>query len=82
MSMADVRYWRNLPFLKRGMRVEVDGQPGRITSTYGHNLRIRFDGWEFPMNSHPRWEIVYFTADGSVLADFRGHTMPRNGVSS
>ena len=72
MSMASVRHWRALPFLKRGMRVEVAGKPGRITGTNGsQNLQVRFDGLKFSQNCHPTWDIVYFDKDGSVLADFR-----------
>ena len=76
-SLALVREKRGLPFLKRGMRVMVNGQMGRITSAYGLNLMVRFDGLDFSQNCHPEWKTVYYADDGTVLADFRegGHTL-------
>jgi len=31
-SLQFVKEYRNMPFIKRGMRIEVDGQMGKVTS--------------------------------------------------
>lgn len=66
-----VRTRRNLPFVKRGMRVEVDGKPGRITSgNRSGNLNIRFDGEKYSVNCHPWYKIKYFDKDGTLIKAF------------
>lgn len=44
---------------RRGMRIVMDGRPGRITSGAGHYLRVRFDGEKISSYVHPTWEMVY-----------------------
>lgn len=52
MSMAHIRRRRNVP-AQRGMRVTVNGKPGRITSSRGA--------------CHPRWRVTYHTQKGDVV---------------
>ena len=70
-SLAYVKERRNLPFVKRGMRVCVEGRWGRITGGGASgNLNVRFDGDKFSSNCHPWWRIQYFDKDGKVIQEF------------
>lgn len=62
-SMERVRSTYKVP-AKQGMRVECDGRPGRITSSTGAHLRIRFDEGG-KGHAHPTWRMVYILADGT-----------------
>ncbi len=67
-----VRKDRNMPWLRRGMRVTMDGKPGRVTGGNSMaNIQVRFDGEKFSRNCHPHWQTVYFDSCGNVLADYR-----------
>ena len=60
-----------LPFLKRGMRVEVNGRMGVVTSGNGSgNIDVRFDGERLSVNCHPHWRTRYFDEEGNVIADY------------
>ncbi|HEU6452881.1 MAG TPA: hypothetical protein VFT57_15800 [Gemmatimonadaceae bacterium] len=48
----------------RGVRVTVDGKPGRITRGQGHYIRIRFDGERYSRPCHPTWRVDYHTTGG------------------
>lgn len=74
MSMEDLRNHRAMPFLKRGMRVEVltDGRKGRIASANrSMNLNIRIDGESKSRNFHPQWMLRYFDDSGKTIAEYR-----------
>lgn len=60
MSMSYIRRRRNVP-ARRGMRVTVNGKPGRITSSRGGYIRVLFDGARFPVPCHPTWRVTYHT---------------------
>ncbi|HBN6882667.1 TPA: hypothetical protein L3310_003248 [Vibrio cholerae] len=72
MSIQNVRDGRNLPFLKRGMRVQVDGGKfGTITgANRSMNLNVRLDGEKHSGNYHPTWKMRYFDENGNVIAEF------------
>lgn len=72
-SIQDVRKWRGIPFIKRGMRVQHthNGRNGRISSAHGLNLNITFDGDNFSTNCHPLWMMKYFDPAGKVIAEFK-----------
>ncbi len=56
---------------KRGMRIEIDGRPGRITSVAGGHLVLHLDD-DPPSRrtrAHPCWRVKYFAPDGSLLKD-------------
>ena len=44
---------------KRGLRVTVNGHPGRITSGAGNYIRVRFDGEARSSICHPTWRVDY-----------------------
>ncbi len=63
---------RNIPFAKRGMIVEVDGEKGWITgSNNGMNLDVLFEGNEYTTNCHPHWEIIYYDEDGNMIKNYK-----------
>ncbi len=70
-SLDWVKKYYDLPFIKRGMRVQADGQMGTVTSGYGSYVRVRLDGEKRSDIYHPTWETVYYSKDGKILADFR-----------
>lgn len=71
-SLAYVKERRNMPFLKRGMAVEVDGKNGIVTAgNSSGNINVRFEGMKFSVNCHPKWETRYFDKEGNVIADYR-----------
>ena len=63
---------RGIPFAFLGQRVEVAGKAGVIVgANYSGNLDVCFDGTCARSNCHPHWDIRYFDASGSVVADYR-----------
>jgi len=75
MNLISVKTQRGLPFLKRGMKVELNysgkTKSGVITggNTSG-NINVRFEGNNYSENVHPRWAIKYFDKMGNVIAEF------------
>jgi hypothetical protein len=71
MKISDFREYRGLPFVKRGMRVEMDGKPGRVAGANSSaNLDIIFDGDNYSQNCHPYWRMKYFGNGGEVIKEF------------
>lgn len=69
--LEQVRKKRNLPFLRRGMAVDVNGRMGTLTNGNAHgNIQVRFGGEHFSRNCHPTWQTTYFQ-DGNVVADYK-----------
>lgn len=63
---------RNMPWIKRGMRVSVDGEEGRVVGGCdGGNIAVKFPDRRHVANCHPKWETVYYDKQGSVIADYR-----------
>lgn len=60
MSASYVRDYYRVP-AKRGMRVTVDGKPGRIVRFPYASLGVRFDGEKFTTPCHPTWRVDYHT---------------------
>jgi hypothetical protein len=71
-SLDYVKSHRNMPFLKRGMRLEMNGRRGKVTCGYGGYVRVKFDDVRFTRNCHPQWEMVYYSDDGKIIRDYRG----------
>ena len=67
--LADIRESRKVP-AKRGMRVTMDGKPGRITSGRGGYVMVLFDGERHPQPCHPWWRMTYHTTAGDVRVCF------------
>jgi hypothetical protein len=66
---------RGIDFVKIGMRVEVDGEPGTIVgSNDSANLDVKFSNrLKFPAakyNCHPFYRTRYFDTAGNVVADY------------
>ena len=70
-AMERLRYWRNMPFIKRGMRVSTPSGMGRVTSTNGDTVRVLLDGDKHPNLFHPWWQMVYYHHDGTISKDYR-----------
>lgn len=71
MPLKIIREMRDMPFIKRGMKIEVNGRPGRICSgNSSGNLNIRFDGEKFTRNCHPFYKTRYFGNDGQVIREY------------
>ncbi|PFM49596.1 hypothetical protein COJ45_07055 [Bacillus cereus] len=86
VSIKDIAKKRNMPFLKRGMKVVVDGNKGRVTSgNRSGNINVVFEDAEkygkHSHNCHPKWETVYFDKEGEVIADYREGTGNLYGVN-
>lgn len=75
MNLNHVKNQRGLPFVKKGMRVEIitkDGsKAGKITGgNESGNIDVKFEGTKYSVNCHPKYNIRYFDNDGNVLAEF------------
>ncbi|TCW35325.1 hypothetical protein EDC32_10837 [Laceyella sacchari] len=70
-SLSYVKSFYGLDFIKRGMKVRTPKGTGTVTAAYKTYIRVRLDGEKRPDVFHPTWEMVYYGADGRVLADFR-----------
>jgi hypothetical protein len=65
MSMEYIRKSYNVP-AKRGMRVIANTEPGVITGSDGHYLRVRLDIMNRSLRYHPTWEITYLTKQEKI----------------
>ncbi|MBO0790283.1 MAG: hypothetical protein J2P36_04965 [Ktedonobacteraceae bacterium] len=71
-KLQGVREARRMPWLKRGMIVDVRGKRGRVAGgNTMANIQVIFDGAKFSRNCHPQWETTYYTSDGQVIADYK-----------
>jgi hypothetical protein len=71
MSLKEAAEMRCMPFLKRGMRADMDGKPGIITGGNSAHLRMRFDGQKHSSVVHPTWQMTFYRADGTIVADYK-----------
>jgi hypothetical protein len=72
VSLEHARQYRNMPFLKRGMRADMNGRSGVITGGDSCHLRMRFDGKKRSSVIHPYWQMTYYNSDGSIIQDYKG----------
>lgn len=71
MKMEDFREARQMPFVKRGMRVMHRGKWGRVAgANRSANLNIIFDGEKVSKNCHPHWAMRYFDKSGRMVAEY------------
>lgn len=71
MAIEGLEYIQNqrgMPWVRAGMRIEVDGQPGVIKGGMAGNLAVLFDGEKKTSNAHPGWKTKYFDHRGNVIA--------------
>lgn len=68
--MDYIKNYYNLPFLKSGMKLEMDGKKCTAVKEKNGHLQVKFEnGSEGPI--HPTWETVYLDESGNVIKDFR-----------
>jgi hypothetical protein len=71
VDFQDTLIRRDIKFAYLGMKVEVDGKPGRIVGCNNSlNLDICFDGEFWRSNCHPWWRIKYYDNNGNVAAEY------------
>ena len=74
--LETVRRQRGLPFLKRGMRVELCYSTKRkqgyiVSGNTSGNIQVMFDGDKKSSNCHPRWAMTYYDSSGNIIAQFK-----------
>lgn len=67
-SLEYIQQNRGTPWVRAGMRIEVDGKAGVIKGGVGGNLAVQFDGEKKTANAHPGWKTKYFDHHGDVIA--------------
>ena len=71
MKMESFRKYREMPFVKRGMRVQYKEKWGRVAgANRSCNLNIIFDGEKISKNCHPRCAMRYFDKTGAMVAEY------------
>ena len=74
MGITNFRMRRNMPFVKRGMKVfhTHNNKWGRIASVNNSdNLNIIFDGDNYSQNCHPYFKMQYFDDGGKMIKEYR-----------
>ena len=70
-SLQNVKKWRHMPWLKRGMTVEVNGKMGVVTAANSSlNIQVRYEGEKYSQNCHPHWRTRYYDKEGKLIADY------------
>jgi len=75
ISLDYVKENRGIPFVKRGMKIELTyngkTQTGEVISgNSSGNIQVKFIGDNYSKNCQPNWAMTYFDKDGKVLAEF------------
>jgi hypothetical protein len=76
-TINHIRKSRNLPFIKRGMKVysHYYNRHGVICGANDSgNINIRFSGDKYSQNYHPCWQISYYDRRGNIIESFRDNT--------
>jgi hypothetical protein len=71
VSLQEARQNRSMSFLRRGMRADMNGRGGVITSGDSSHLRMRFDGEKRSSVIHPWWQMTYYYPDGSIAHEYK-----------
>jgi hypothetical protein len=74
-TLSYIHNQRGMPWVKIGMRIEVDGRLGTIKGgNDSGNLDVVFDGEKHKSNVHPCWKTKYldehnmpFAIDGQLI---------------
>lgn len=71
MSADYIRQYYQLPFLKKGMKVNLAGKDGVITgfSRSGTYLIVEFSNG-VTGNVHPTWSMTYYDDAGNIIKQF------------
>jgi len=81
-TIEEIRKYRGIPFIKRGMKVIQGGKIGKIVGVNDScNLKVIFEGKKGSFNCHPFWDIAYFAKDGSLIEDYR-NSAPGDTIES
>lgn len=72
VSIQTLREGRKMPYIKCGMRVQVNtGKFGKITgANHQMILDVRLDGEKHSRCYHPQWRIRYFDENSKLIAEF------------
>ena len=66
-SLEYLRTTREMPWIKLGMKVVIDGKPAVVVG--GDDcLVIRYDGERTKRRAHPFWRTQYFDKTGKLIA--------------
>lgn len=72
MSSFDyLKTYRRMPWMRRGIRVDVGGKKGHVTSGDGGYVRIRLEGERNTRRYHPQWQTTFYDDQGKVIADYK-----------
>jgi hypothetical protein len=66
-----VKTYYQMPFLKRGLRVNMHGRWATVTCGDGKYIRARFDGQRTSRRIHATWETTYYDAEGNIIKDYK-----------
>jgi hypothetical protein len=61
----------NLPFIKIGINVVVNGKQGKISGVSNSGLKAKLIENNKEISFHPTWETAYFDDDMNTIKDFR-----------
>jgi hypothetical protein len=62
---------RNMPWIRRGLRCNMDGRWGVVTAGSGGGIRVRFDGEKHSKPCHPHWQMTYYDQNGNIIKDYK-----------
>lgn len=62
---------RNMMFMKQGMEVIANNRHGYIVGSTGLNLLVKYDKGSFNTNTHPQWNIKYFSEEGDLIKEYK-----------
>jgi hypothetical protein len=69
--------YRNMPWIKRGMRCNMDGKWGTVTAGDGASVRVCFDDKKRTVTCHPHWQMTYYDANGNIVKDYKEQQQTR-----
>ncbi len=78
-AMEALRKARRMPWLKRGMDIDIEGKRGKVVgANSSYNLQVKFDGDRWSRNYHPWWQTTYYSS-GKVIADYKNQQQEGGG---
>ena len=70
--LEQVRRGRNMPWLRRGLLIDVNGERGIVVDgNTSMNLQVKFLAANQAQNCHPTWETTYYDEHGTLLAEYK-----------
>lgn len=72
MNLDQVKEYRGLTFIEKGMKVKCYGKYGIITGgNSSGNIDVKFEGQKYSSNCHPMSCIIYYDKDGNIIIEYR-----------